>query len=517
MMGARNIPKRHCAPSWAGTIAASALAVLHVAPVSAQALPPQSLTDPALLEQFNPLEQAAARANQGTFNRLYPVCGVAVTAECTADVLRVFQEAQGLVQTATEILGGNGDTEFSLGLDVVGLGFALRWTAAEEMAAQGSSTTEFAASQLGSLSARLTALRWGVSGPRTAYQPVGDDGEVRVVNSGTFRKRGGGASADAEEIFSRWSWYLDGSFGYGDKDPTDLEAAFDFDGQEITTGVDYRFSPALVSGLMFGYTTKEVDFNSAKSVVDGGIESDGYSALVYGLWEGEAAYVSGALGYQQLTHDTERRITYPSQNPLVPRANSRATSSTDSDSFLVTLGAGYAFRWSGFSVQPSLDLAYTDASVDGFVERSINLDCDPDRDCADSPDDDPFDLRIGDQTIESLDVGLGVKLDYVFTPSFGVLVPFVTAAYHQDLLNDVRRIAARYADAYELLVQSVSDDPNFNVKTDEPDDDYYTIGGGVTVVLQGGLMGFVQYMQVLDLDNYSDSVITGGIRYEFSR
>jgi hypothetical protein len=30
-------------------------------------------------------------------------------------------------------------------------------------------------------------------------------------------------------------------------------------------------------------------------------------------------------------------------------------------------------------------------------------------------------------------------------------------------------------------------------------------------------MGFVQYMKVLDLEDYSDAVITGGIRYEFGR
>jgi uncharacterized protein YhjY with autotransporter beta-barrel domain len=220
--------------------------------------------------------------------------------------------------------------------------------------------------------------------------------------------------------------------------------------------------------------------------------------------------VNGALGYQQLTHDNRRRITYPTENPEIPATDSLATSSTDSGSLLATLGGGYAFRWGKFSLEPSADLAYTDASVDAFVERSVDL-------TQDASSDDPFDLRIGGQSIDSLDASAGFKLDYVFIPSFGVLVPYFTARYHREMLNDVRRISALYADAYELLVRDVADDPNFNVPTDEPDDDYYSLAGGLTLVLQGGLMGFVQYLEVLDLDHYSNSVITAGVRYEFGR
>jgi hypothetical protein len=55
------------------------------------------------------------------------------------------------------------------------------------------------------------------------------------------------------------------------------------------------------------------------------------------------------------------------------------------------------------------------------------------------------------------------------------------------------------------------------VPTDEPDDDYFTLAGGVSIVLQSGIMGFLQYLEVLELDNYNDTVITGGVRYEFGR
>ncbi len=475
-------------------------------PAAMLAVPARAeLTDPRILAQLNALETASARANQASYDALLGACEAGPSPACPDDVFGVFEETRELVQTANEILG-LGDTTFSLGLDIDGLGFALRWTAAEEIAAQGSMTTEFAASQLSALSARMAALRWGISGPRvTSAQEA--DGSIRVASSGAL-PLGGGASADAEPIGTRWSWFVDGAFGYGDKDPTDLEPAFDFDGQEVTVGVDYRFSPLLAAGAMLGYSNKEVDFDSSRSVVDGRIKTDGYSAIVYGLLEGERAYLNGSLGYQSLTHDTRRRITYPSQNPLIPAVDSLATASTDSSTLLATLGAGYAFRWGSFSVEPSLGLDYVDASVEGFRESSVD-------NTANASPDDPFDLQIGDQDIDSLDGSAGLQLQYVFTPRFGVLVPYLSARYHHELLDDVRRVSALYADALSRLIQVI--DADFNVPTDPPDDDYYTAAAGVTVVLAGGLMGFVQYMQVLDLDDYSDAVITGGMRYEFGR
>ena len=480
------------------------LALMASVPMAARA----DLTDPRILAQLNALESAAARANQATYDALLGVCAAGPGPACPDDVFRVFTETRELVHTANELLG-SGDTTFSLALDIDGLGFALRWTAAEEMAAQGSMTTEFAASQISALSARISALRWGVSGPRMTRQIQSGDGAIRVANSGPLAIGGGAsADADAERIYSRWSWFIDGAFGYGDKGPTVLEDAFDFDGQEISVGVDYRFSPALAAGVMAGHSNKEVDFDSSRSIVDGDIKTDGYSGMAYALLEGDHAYLSGSLGYQWLSHDSRRRITYPSQNPLVPAVDSLATSTTTSSAVLATLGAGYALRWGAFSVEPSVGLDYVQANVDGFRETSVN------NFSGGSPDD-PFDLKIGDQEIESLDGSIGLQLQYVFTPRFGVLVPYLSGRYHRELLDDVRRVSALYADAFQQLVQTI--DADFQVPTDPPDDAYSTVAAGVTVVLAGGLMGFVQYLQVLDLEDYSDRVITGGVRYEFGR
>src|SRR5882757_9964471 len=81
-----------------------------------------SLVDVSANSNFNALERAAARANQATYNQLLTTCGAG--QNCTPGDLVVFQNTRELVETANELLG-NGSTQFSLGLDSEGLGFAL--------------------------------------------------------------------------------------------------------------------------------------------------------------------------------------------------------------------------------------------------------------------------------------------------------------------------------------------------------------------------------------------------------
>jgi hypothetical protein len=128
-----------------------------------------------------------------------------------------------------------------------------------------------------------------------------------------------------------------------------------------------------------------------------------------------------------------------------------------------------------------------------------------------SPDD-PFDLRIGEQRSNRSTAHRPAAAACV--DSVQVLVPYLSGRYHRGCRRRAP-VSALYADAFQQLVQTI--DADFQVPTDPPDEAYSTAAAGVTVVLAGGLMGFVQYLQVLDLDDYSDRVITGGVRYVFGR
>lgn len=452
--------------------------------------------------EFNRLERQAAFANQAAYNALVPLCDAPGQASCSVEQQRVFANVRELVQTANEMLG-TGATEYSLGLDEEGLGFALRWTAAEELAAQSSAGSEFANNQLTSLMSRMTALRYGARGFSVVNAPHGQDGSILAQAGGP---RGGGAAADVDSSseFSRWGGFLDGSFGWGDRDPTDVEDAFDFDGMEVTFGVDYRFTPGLVLGAIAGHTEQEIDFDSRRSVVDGGIESDGYSLIVYGLHEWNGPYMSASLGWQKLSLDMTRRITYPSFNPDTESTDVTARGSTDSTTFSATFNSGWAFGWKAFGAEPYVRAEYRDMKLDGFAEDSIYNS----GSLAGQPA--GFDFAFGDQDIKSLDTALGFRVQYALTPNFGVIVPYLKAEVHWQLEGDPHRVDATYEN-----LGGVNPAVPFDIVGDESDDSFYVAAVGLSVVLKGGWQGFIQYQTVQSLDLLSNDVITGGVRSEF--
>src|SRR5271168_907417 len=151
---------------------------LRIAPALAQApTPTGNLTDlvDSGIYAYNGLEIAAAKTNDAAYGALLadgcgaappPVTGTsaptAPTATCSANQMLLFQRLRELEDTANGLLG-RGETTYSLRLGAQAVGFALRWTADEEYAAQGSLTNKFANSQLTTLANRFSALRFATA------------------------------------------------------------------------------------------------------------------------------------------------------------------------------------------------------------------------------------------------------------------------------------------------------------------------------------------------------------------
>lgn len=453
---------------------------------------------------YNRLERLAAVANQATYNELLARgCGASATgpsAACPADAFRVFSNVRELVHTANELLGPNsGPSQFSLGLDGDGLGFALRWTAAEELSAPGSVAGEFANAQIASLMSRITALRYGATGFSVAglALPSGAKGLLAKNGGG----QGGGAGADAgDSIASRWGGFFDGAFGWGSRDPSEVEDAFDFDGTDIHLGVDYRFTRQFVFGGMFGYSDQEIDFDSTQSVVDGGIKSKGYGLMLYGLYEWDGPYVNASLGVQNLSHDSTRVITYPSFNINTESTYATAYGSTDSRNLSATLNGGWPLSRGAFGFEPYVRAEYRKIDIDAFDETSVH------NSGSNAGQPAGFDFSFGSQSIKSLDTALGVKFQYVFTPSFGVIVPFARAEYHHNFETDPFTVTAVYRG---------SSGSGFALPSDERDSNFTTYALGASMVLKFGWQAFFQYQRVAGLSYLDSQAISGGIRGEF--
>jgi uncharacterized protein with beta-barrel porin domain len=442
--------------------------------------------------QFDALERQAAIANDSAYTKLLPACGAQAqsAASCVGATRTLFNRLRELEDNANELLANRGETQYSLRLDPEGMSDALRWTAPEEYAAQGSMSSKFVNSQASVLTNRFAALRFAAQGIPLAdgvSMGPGGNGFSYAYNGGAL---GGSAGADSP-LFSRWSIFANGGFGSGDKNPTTFEDAFFFDSTEVSVGADVRITNQIVVGILIGHTEKRVDFDSARSIVDGGIRGNGQSGLLYAQYETDIAFVNAALGWQHLSLATRRRITYPSNNPQIPSIDVTSFSNTGSTALIATLGGGYTWHYQGFTAEPYLNLQNTRTRINAFTEHS----------------DDGFDIETGSQTIQSLEGSAGVRAQYAILNPFGVIVPYVYGEYRHQFRDSSRDIDSGYA--------GDGGGTDFVLPTDEPVKHYYVVGAGGSVVLKHGLQGFMQYSRVLDYTNYTDHTVSGGVRWEF--
>jgi uncharacterized protein YhjY with autotransporter beta-barrel domain len=119
-----------------------------------------------------------------------------------------------------------------------------------------------------------------------------------------------------------------------------------------------------------------------------------------------------------------------------------------------------------------------------------------------------FDFDVAEQTIHSTTGSAGLKLQYAVLPRFGVIVPYVYGEYRHIFSDPSRVVQSSYS-------AGDSSQPDMNIPTAAGPSHYYVVGGGGSVVLKHGLQGFVQYMKILNYTDYTDHVVSGGVRWEF--
>ncbi len=427
------------------------------------------------------------------------VCGNFVaTAPTNALQQDLFDRCREMVHGANSIDGipPNGD---SIGLADPELAAALQQLASEEIATPRTMATETSTNQLSTLGARLTALRAGATG--FAASGLGFAGAEQTLGAETLGlipragERGGAAAAD--EAFSRLSGFINGVVSSGDKDATDREDGFDFDTVGITLGVDYRFTDNFVFGGALDFTDTDNDLDERGNVVAGGdVESDGFTLSGYGTYYLNKYYIDGIVSFGEHDHDLTRRILY-SPGPTATGtgatggANRTATGDTESDLFSLTIGGGYETSRDALTYGAYARLSYLEVDVDGYTEQGAQ----------------GLDLIVDGQEVKSLVSIIGGRISKAFSRRFGVLIPQGWVEWHHEFEDDSETIVTRYLN-----------DPNalsLLVRTDDPDEDFFVLGGGVSAVFKGGTQAFVDVQTVQGLDDVTNTILTVGGRREF--
>jgi uncharacterized protein YhjY with autotransporter beta-barrel domain len=377
---------------------------------------------------------------------------------------------------------------------------ALQELTGEELNASHSQAIDFGGMQQANILSRLMTLRQA-SGSSAVASLAPPDRSVLAFSTGGAAGDGEGSALDG-----RLGLFLNGRFGSGSKDTTDLEAGYDVDITGLTFGADYRLSDQAVLGAAFSYGSSDSDFdNNDRGLSGGSFDTDGYSLALFGSWYGERSYVDVIASYGQMNHDSTRRISYtldfntPGFNCPDPTLgqcltetwDDTATGSTDSDAFSIGASYGYNFGDGPWTLGPLLAINYLDLSIDGFTEKGAP----------------GLNLTYGDQDGESLQLQAGFDVARASSMSWGVLSPYARFVYVNEQKNDQQVFDLRYS--ADPLATPVA------VRSDEPDRNFFRWGVGLSALFANGVSAFMDYDSVLSLDTVDYWEITAGLRYEF--
>jgi uncharacterized protein with beta-barrel porin domain len=513
-------------------VAATTAAAISLASMNARA----DLTDlqnAGLLSGYNEIRLQSAIATQLIYDQLQAsgcldndAIGSVDTqpASCSGNTFLVWRNVREVIHNANVItLQGQLPsrlkvlpTRYTLGRNTAQLGGALQWCNGEEFASLNSLSTSFISTQASSLASRITALRFGASGMHASNLSL-NDGHIMADAS---PRKGGGASADGDDDYdnsssawSTWGLFGNGNYVKGEKIPTGSEEGFKYKGNTFNLGVDKRFNQNWVAGVMVGYQKNSMDFTPFNGTLAvGSSDLKGLSILPYAMYETDRWYFNLSLGYQNIKFDTSRLVNYGTQpGTTVPVAVSHQTSdqsTAHATGFSSYDTVGVSFRpFGAMTIEPSVSFDYQHTRIGQFTEQDLN--------------NQGFAFVVDAQTINSLEGIPELRLQYTFTPRFGVWSPYIDAQWHHQFNANPRSISTIYADAQNILTPAAS----FNIKTEALDPWYQVYSAGISAVIRGssagqshstgGMQLYANYRRYEGLKNYTQQIYTLGLRYEF--
>ncbi len=355
----------------------------------------------------------------------------------------------------------------------------LSWMRPRNAVHQARNSTKLVASQLSNLGARMAQLRAGVSGFSAADLNINNGSESLPLGMLAYQ-----GEPAAESFVSPWGFFINGDLTTGDFEYADeVNDGFDFDSDSLTIGVDYRFSSRWVAGVALGYN--EMDSDSGAGVR---LQSKGFSANLYALFSPtEHFYWDTRFSYATPDIRQTRSEVFVLIDEVV---ETLAVGNTQSNQFTLSTQMGFNWYTGAWNWSPFLSVEYVNNELDQFTESGAN----------------GFNMFYAEQDFKAVKYDLGLTLSRAISTSKGVLSPQISWQHHVEDQDD---------GIMKMRLVGMPVDELFNVETNFTEDNYSQLGVGLTWVTANGKMFYLRYRQLLGLNNFDQSTISVGARFEF--
>ena len=229
----------------------------------------------------------------------------------------------------------------------------------------------------------------------------------------------------------------------------------------VTTGADYRLTPAFTAGMGIGFGRDVSDIG------DSGTRTNGraFSSALYGSYHPGAFFIDSLLGYGLMDFDSRRNVT---------GTTTRARGSRTGRQVFTSLTSGYEFRSPDTLISPYARLQYYRTRFDGYAETGAGA----------------YSLAYAPQTASQIVTGAGLRGEHSVLAKWGMLRLQGRLEYAQ-MLNDSGTARVGYAD--------VGND-TWRVALTEQSRQTMTLGTGIDFLLPYSITPSIAYQQTLGLD-----------------
>jgi outer membrane autotransporter protein len=243
--------------------------------------------------------------------------------------------------------------------------------------------------------------------------------------------------------------------------------------QGFTLGADRFVGPETLIGVYSGYDRSRTQFDRRR----GYISADTATVGAFGSWLKEDWYATGAVQYNHHSYESER---YSSVGT--------ARGDTTGDQLSAMISGGYDFKQGRWSFGPTGSLTYSHLWIDGFSETGA-----------------PIAQRFGNHELDSLQLGVGGRVSYLFPGNFVSIRPEIRSEYRRELLDDDRTLQSTL----------IGGGPAFQLQSGALGKDFAVLGGGVTAVFSDSTTAFVNYEAEVGRADYVAHGVFGGVRWNF--
>ncbi len=480
-------------------------------PVAYQWIVPLMSTLP--LTVFNATQAAPLTALPGlSFNQtsianaIDIVCPqlVARRQQLNGEQLQLQETCTSMKQNGNALLGDSG-TQFSFGLNNQQLDDALTQLSNEKNNTPNSAATKADTGQA-IIGDRLAALRAGAGGfavTGITFDVGGQTIDLTALAAHETEKalQRGGAAGD-QAVIPRFGGFVNGIVSWGKLDETANRVGYDFNTGGVTGGLDYRLTDNAIIGAAFNYANQTADLDKGILLAGGDVDADVFSGSIFGTYYVGDFYIDGIGTFAGVNYTIKRQVNIPSSNPAAAPVSTTATGEPGANGYAFSFGSGYDGQYQKWSYSPFLRVDYRKLDVDGYTETGAG----------------GLNLKVDGQDVNSLILALGGQVAYAISAPFGVVLPRFRAEYNHEFENDAVLLRAQYfapIDPSNNLTATGLDNPVFEATTDQPDRDFFIIGGGISAVFQRNVQAFIDFESVIGYSTVTNNILTTGVRVEF--